>query len=148
MKRLSFNGGEISPSMALRADMDVAARSCYRLTNFNVSATGGITRRRGMRHVCDAASEPSILIPYRYDDSNTYLIELTSTTLTVRDPRHEARIICTFTGSDYEETPWHYPDLSSVTYQQINALLLILSPPHPRHDAKMGKPRRLELPTL
>lgn len=131
MKRLAFNGGEISPSMALRSDMDVAPRSCSRLTNFNVAATGGITRRRGMRHVCEATAEPSILIPYRYDDSNTYLLELTENTLTVRDPRHEARIICTFSGSDSEENPWSYPDLASVTYQQINALLLILSPHTP-----------------
>lgn len=131
MKRLAFNGGEISPNMALRSDMDVTPRSCSRLTNFNVAATGGITRRRGMRHVCEATAEPSILIPYRYDDSNTYLLELTETALTVRDPRHEARIICSFSGEGSEEAPWSYPDLSAVTYQQINALLLILSPHTP-----------------
>lgn len=131
MKRLAFNGGEIAPSMALRADMDVFPRSCSQLTNFNVLATGGITRRRGMRHVCEALQEASRLFAYRYDDTNTFLLELTENTLSVRDPRHDARVICTFSGSASAEMPWHYPDLAAVNCQQINSLLLILSPHTP-----------------
>lgn len=131
MKRLAFNGGEISPNMALRADMDVAARSCSELTNFNVAATGGITRRRGMQHLCEAAPTPSLLIPYTYDTERTYLIELTEAALSVRDPRNAAAIIYQFSGQDNSETPWSYPDLTAVTWLQLNSLLLILSPTTP-----------------
>ena len=73
MKRLAFNGGEISPAMALRADMDVYARSCSELTNFDVAATGGISRRRGMRHVDEAMEGYSRLIPYTYSGEIVYL---------------------------------------------------------------------------
>jgi len=131
MKRLAFNGGEISPNMALRADMDVAARSCSQLTNFNVAATGGISRRRGMMHLCPAMQMPSRLIPYTYDTENTYLIELAADTLSIRNPRDNASVIHEFSGSDNSDTPWSYPDLSAVTWLQINSLLLILSPHTP-----------------
>lgn len=128
MKRLAFNGGEISPAMTLRSDMDAAPRSCSLVTNWNILATGGISRRRGMRHLTTTQETTSRLIPYRYSAEQTSLIEIAPKKIHVRDS-DSAAIIATFTPS--AETPWQYPDLNKITWLQINSLLLILSPHTP-----------------
>ncbi len=128
MKRLAFNGGEISPAMTLRSDMDAATRSCSLVTNWNIHATGGISRRRGMRHLTTTPETNSRLIPYRYSAEQTSLIEIAHQKIHVRDS-DTATIIATFTPSP--ETPWQYPDLNKITWLQINSLLLILSPDTP-----------------
>lgn len=133
MKRLAFNGGEISPSMSLRCDMDVFPRSCSSLLNWDVSPTGGISRRRGMRALAEAHTEPSRLIPFTYSATHTYLIELSASSLTVRS--NMAEVVATFepTAADF----WRYDTLSAVTFLQLNSILLILSPENPPMQLKI-----------
>ncbi|MGN0869466.1 MAG: hypothetical protein ACI4O9_08105 [Akkermansia sp.] len=128
MKRLAFNGGEISPAMALRTDMDVYPRSCTTVTNWNIHATGGISRRHGMTHLSETDANTSRLIPYIYSADQTYLIELSAQLLRVRRSS-DALILATFEPTD--DAPWRYDDLTRVTWLQINSLLLILSPSTP-----------------
>lgn len=135
-KRLAFNGGEISPAMALRSDMDVYARSCSTLTNFDVAATGGIKRRTGMRHLAYAQGEASVLMPYVYSEEVTYLCELSAEALFVRDP-DTGRIVAEFHASDMTDAQWSYPELRRVTWLQINSLLLICAPTTPVMQLKM-----------
>lgn len=125
MKRLAFNGGEISPSMALRCDMDTFARSCTSLLNWEVSPTGGITRRHGMATLHTAHETPSRLIPFTYSSELNYLIEISADFITVRDT--EGRPIETF-QTDQEEGEWWYDDLTKISWLQLNSILLILSP--------------------
>ncbi len=125
MKRLAFNGGEISPAMALRSDMDAYMRSCTTLINWEVSPTGGITRRRGMFPIAEAMQEPSRLIPFEYSSELTYLIELASSTLIVRD--NSGQPIATFNADDN----WGYEDLNRISWLQLNSILLICSPDSP-----------------
>lgn len=127
MKRSAFNGGEISPEMALRADMDVYARSCSKLVNFDVSQMGGISRRRGMRRVeaLDAGDE-SAIFPYTYTDEHVYLIEIRQQLLIVRD-REGAEV----ERFEREDVPWEYWTPEKTQVLQMNAILLILSPTCP-----------------
>lgn len=136
MKRLAFNGGEIAPGMALRTDMDVYARSCTELTNWDVAATGGIRRRRGMAHVREALP-CSVLLTYRYSEEDVYLVELGVDQLRLIEP-DSGRVIETWNAAD-EEVPWSYPDPAQVTCQQLNSILLLCAPATPvmelrRHD--------------
>lgn len=130
MKRLAFNGGEISPAMALRSDMDVYPRSCSRLENFDVHATGGISRRKGFATVANAITDPtapekgSILIPYVYSDDKVYLVELSHGLIKVRDS-HDNSVVFSHNGLNPD---WYCLDLHRVTWQQINSLLLICDP--------------------
>lgn len=130
MKRLAFNGGEISPAMALRSDMDVYPRSCSRLENFDVHATGGISRRKGFATVANAITDPTspekgnILIPYVYSDDKVYLVELSHCLIKVRDS-HDNSVVFSPSGL---KTNWYCLDLHRVTWQQINSLLLICDP--------------------
>lgn len=124
MKRLAFNGGEISPAMALRSDMDVYTRSCSTLINWEVSPTGGISRRRGMRPLTQAMQGTSRLFGFEYSSDRSYLIELGTDTLIVRDTA--GMPLATFDAS--ENSDWGYDDLSKITTLQLNAVLLICSP--------------------
>lgn len=64
--RTCFNGGELSPELAERADLDVFMRGCRRLENWELSQMGGVRRRRGMRFFALAHGEDSRLFPYVY----------------------------------------------------------------------------------
>lgn len=138
MKRLAFNGGEISPNMALRSDMDVFPRSCTNLTNFDVHATGGISRRKGFVTVANAIKDPlkpelgSILIPYIYSDGLVYLIEASYAALRVYNTATNT-IVANFTLLD----GWQTTQLNRVTWQQINSILLICAPDNQLIQLKM-----------
>ncbi len=132
MKRLAFNGGEISPQMALRSDMDVYARSCSTLTNFDVLPTGGITRRRGMRYFADALPD-SILIPFKYDEATVYLVEIAPDSLRIWDIDSATPITPASSSA-----PFHFDSLSSISYLQINSILIICSPSTPVLQLKMN----------
>lgn len=123
MKRISFNGGELSPALALRSDLDAYQRGCASLVNFAVSATGGIRRRRGFRWVADACEEESRLLPFVYSQEVTYLVELSRTRLRVLNRSHE--VVAEFKGRH------EYTELGKVTFTQLNALLLLASPEWP-----------------
>ncbi len=124
MKRLAFNGGEISPAMALRSDMDAFPRSCTSLLNWEVSPTGGISRRRGMEPFTSALAEPSRLIPFVYASDLTYLVEVSASTIRVLDISGAecARFDST------EDSDWGYDDINLLSYMQLNSMLLLLSP--------------------
>lgn len=109
--------------MALRSDMDVYARSCTKLDNWDLAPTGGISRRRGMRTVAEAMAL-SVLIPFVYSEDETYLLELGCDALVVRLGADPATVVRTFES----DGGWRYDNLRSVTWQQINSLLLICAP--------------------
>lgn len=133
MKRLAFNGGEITPSMALRSDMDAYARSCSKLVNFDVAATGGISRRRGMRHVDDAFPDASRLFPYIYSEHLVYLVELGHESMRVREGSDPFAVVAEFEGGE----TWSYGDLQRVACLQINSLLLLTSNDSPVMQLKL-----------
>lgn len=140
MKRNAFNGGELSPAMRLRSDMDVYHRGCERLENFVVGATGGITRRRGMRHVGDAMTEKSKLIPFIYSQSLTYLLELSCSRLIIRRGDNNEQV-----ASFESNGTWFYEQLESVRTQQVNAVLFLASPESPLMQLRLKEDYRWEL---
>jgi hypothetical protein len=126
MKRLAFNGGEISPAMALRSDMDVYPRSCSRLENFDVHATGGIARRKGFATVSTSCYEQSILVPYVYSEDVVYLLELSENHIDIYDAATGQFVTDLPASIDAEDISAH-----RVTWQQINSLLILCSPSSP-----------------
>lgn len=122
--------------MALRSDMDVYARSCSVLTNFDVGATGGIKRRYGMRHVDEACEDYSRLFPYRYSEDLVYLIELSAAKLVVREGHGSFSVVAEFEGGN---DSWSYGDLSRVNILQINSLLLFFSSSTPVMQLKLDE---------
>lgn len=121
--RNAFNGGELSPTMQMRSDLDVFARGCSVVENFDVGQTGGLVRRRGFRYFADALGVESRLFEYRYRNDLRYLVEVGSAWLRVFDVSG-ALLFRAAHGYSADE-------LSALHTLQINALLLLLSGGHP-----------------
>ena len=123
--RTCFNGGEQSPELAARCDLDAYMRGCRVLENWEVSQMGGVKRRRGMRFFADALSEHSRLAPYVYSyadaDGLRFLVEIAGDVVRVLDM--EGAEAARFT--DGEDGMDFYLDPDTVRWRQLNALLYL-----------------------
>jgi hypothetical protein len=126
MKRLAFNGGEISPRLALRSDLDVYARSALCIENFDVSQMGGISRRKGMRPFADADPDKSKLLSYIYSNDQSYLVEVAGEHVFVYDQD----------ANQVADLPCNFDNPMAMRGKQLNALLLLTSPSNPVHQLK------------
>ena len=117
----AFNGGEVSPWMACRVDMDVLSRSCSTLVNFDVSQMGGVSRRRGFRRII-AALDGSVILPYVYSTDDRYLVEISPSLLRV----------LSVDGDVVASLPsvWTAADVSALRHKQVNSLLFLACPTH------------------
>lgn len=117
----AFNGGEVSPWMARRVDMDVLSRSCSTLVNFDVSQMGGVSRRRGFRRII-AALEGSVILPYVYSTDDRFLIEVSPSSLRV----------LSVDGDVVASLPsvWTAADVGALRHKQVNSLLFLACPTH------------------
>ena len=125
MKRLAFNGGEVSSALALRSDLDVYARSCSCVENFDISQMGGVTRRRGMRYFADG-EKGSKLFGYEYTVEERYLIQLSCDKIRVYSPD----------GNMEFEGEAKYANPLRVCATQINALMIFAAGDCPLMELK------------
>ena len=121
MKRISFNGGEVSPGIAARPDLDVYHRGASVLENVDVSQTGGVSRRHGMKRVM-AALEGSMMVSYVYSASDRYLVEVSPALLRV----------LSVDGDVVASLPsvWTAADIASLRHKQVNSMLFLACPSH------------------
>lgn len=98
--RVCFNGGEFSPEMAVRSDMEQYFKGVARLENWELSQMGGIRRRRGLRRVCAALGEDSRLVPFIYSYADLkdvrFVVEFSKTSIRVIS--EEGKIVRSFTS--------------------------------------------------
>lgn len=121
MAMTAFNGGEVSPWMARRVDMDVLARACRTLLNFDVSQTGGLRRRRGFRRIV-AALEGSVILPYIYSTDDRYLVEVAPSLLRVLSV--EGDVVASL------PSVWTASDVSTLRHKQVNSMLFLACSSH------------------
>lgn len=121
MKRISFNGGEVSPGIGGRPDLDVYHRGAATLENVDVAQTGGVSRRHGMRRIA-AALEGSVMVPYVYSTADRYLVEVSPALLRV----------LSVDGDVVASLPsvWTAADISQLRHKQVNSMLFLASPTH------------------
>ena len=74
----SLAGGEISPSLYGRVDLEKYQTSLRRCRNFIVRQFGGLDNRPGFRYLGSAkyADRTARLIPFQFSVSQTYALEL------------------------------------------------------------------------
>lgn len=124
--RTCFNGGELSPEMAARCDVDAYMRGCRVLENWEVSQMGGVRRRRGMRGVCAAEAGAHRLVGYRYTYAGAggrFVVELGVQVVRVLDM--EGVQVARFeSGVDGVAEFWLGEDVRAM---QLNALLVLTS---------------------
>ena len=123
MKRISFNGGELSRELALRADLDAYHRGARVLVNWEISQTGSLRRRRGMLPLTDAL-ERSRLVPYAYSNAEgeSFLVEVSGDTLRVLSPA---------TGEELARFETEFGEVDTLRWKQVNNLLFFTHPRHP-----------------
>ena len=121
MIRCAFNGGELSPASAVRADLDNFHRGASRIENLDLGQMGGVSRRRGFRRVA-AALEGSVILPYVYSTDDRFLVEVSPALLRV----------LSVDGDVVASLPsvWTAVDVALLRHKQVNSMLFLACPTH------------------
>lgn len=73
----SFTGGELAPSLRKRVDLAKYSTGLALCRNFYIHPHGGVSNREGFEFITEVkdSSQATILIPFQYSDSDTYMLE-------------------------------------------------------------------------
>lgn len=121
MIRCAFNGGELSPTSAVRADLDNFHRGASRIENLDLGQMGGVSRRRGFRRVA-AALEGSVILPYVYSTNDRFLVEVAPSLLRVLSV--EGDVVASL------PSVWTAADIAALRHKQVNSMLFLACPTH------------------
>lgn len=77
-KQSTFAGGEVSPDLYARDDLEKYASSCQKAKNFFAHPFGGISNRAGTQFLDEAGDSSSAvrIIPFIFSQTQAYIIEL------------------------------------------------------------------------
>jgi hypothetical protein len=123
----SFNGGELSPLIHLRSDLEKYRSGCRTLRNFLITPFGGVRRRSGFAHFGTATSKARV---FRFQSSTDlgYILEFGEGYIRF----YLNTIVLAAGGGDYTvATPYSAADLPSLQMVQINAVAYFTHPNHP-----------------
>lgn len=121
---IAFNAGEFSPDLETRADIEYFHKACTCLENFDISQTGGVRRRKGMRFFAKAISAESRLIPYIYSYADgsgfRFLVEVGRGRINVwSEDGVRVKTFKSGVGITFDV------DVANLRYKQVNALLFL-----------------------
>lgn len=114
----NFTAGEISPNLLGRGDLKSYANGAGKLRNVFIHATGGVTRRPGLRYI-DTARGPGRLVAFEFNTEQVYLLVFTNGYMDVyRD------------GTKVHEkaTPWTAQQVSEFVWVQSADTLFVVHP--------------------
>ena len=127
----AFNGGEISPHAAARADGSVFSAWLKTAKNLLIHPQGGVSNRPGMVFVARAKFEDKTvrLLPFVLGDNEAYILELGDKYLRVHTSSGP------FLGEDASPwevaTPYSQYDVSQLQYAQYNQTLYLAHGSYP-----------------
>lgn len=83
IEQVSFGKGEVSPIAAARTDAAFYSSALQVCLNFFVRAEGAVSNRPGLEYIaqCVSAQNGSYLLPFIYNNTQSYLVEMSSTPL-------------------------------------------------------------------
>ncbi len=117
----SFTAGELAPELLGRGDLRAYENGARRLRNVVIQATGGVTRRPGLRHVAVLAG-PARLIAFEFNTEQTYLLVLTALRMQVFLDDAEVASVA---------GPWTGAMLPQLAFTQNADTLILLHPDLP-----------------
>ncbi|HET9189788.1 MAG TPA: hypothetical protein VFN69_04370 [Rudaea sp.] len=125
----SFTGGEISPSLYARTDLERYASSVRTCRNFIVSSFGGLYNRPGTRYIAPTKTNQKVrLIPFQFNTEQTYVIELGNGYARFYSNGFQV----TSGGSPVEiTTPWSATDVWDLRFTQSADVLYLTHPNYP-----------------
>jgi hypothetical protein len=126
----SFNGGEVTPLLLGRPDLESLRRACLKMRNFIPRVFGGAFRRPSLMHKswCATPGSHARLIPFNFSVTTGYQIELGNFTM---------RFWNVQTGEldgGALETPWSAGEIDEVHYAGVNDLMIFTHPNHQPHE--------------
>ena len=122
----NFTGGEVSPTLTGRYDLNRYANSVQRIENMLPGLHGDAARRPGTRFVADLGGY-SVLIPFSFnvDADQNFVIVLSHKALRVSDG---ARTLSTSIATPYAAT-----DLLRISAAQVGDIVYLAHPSYPLH---------------
>ncbi|HEO8935038.1 TPA: hypothetical protein QIF01_003852 [Serratia marcescens] len=131
----SFAGGEVSPSLYGRVDLEKYQTSLRRCRNFIVRQYGGVENRPGTRYVAPAKFQDRKcrLIPFQFNTEQTYVLEVGD---------HYFRVFMDGSQVVYSSgasagqpvdvtTPWAAADINLLKYTQSADVMTVCHPNYP-----------------
>lgn len=118
LAKTSFTAGELSMDMLGRGDLGAYANGAKRLRNVFIAATGGVSRRAGLRYV-DTARGPGRLIAFEFNTEQTYLLVVTGGWIDVYAADHKVACFA---------TPWTAAQIGQLNWTQSADTLLVVHP--------------------
>lgn len=133
---VTFNAGELSPTLRARADLSRYASGCRTLLNMMVLPEGPVTRRPGTRYVARTKSDGiARLIPFEFSTVQAYMIECGPTYFRFYK---DGGVIESSPGVPYEIShPYLAGELADLRWVQSADVLYIASPTRP--PAKLSR---------
>lgn len=130
-KFLSFNSGEISPSLMGRIDLTKYQSGLKRCKNFIVQRFGGVVNRPGLKFVgeCYDSSYPITLIPFNLELNQTFILEFGH--LYMRVIFKGAYLVNSSQEIITIITPYSGDDILALKYEQCENYLVLVCPNHP-----------------
>lgn len=134
----NFTGGEISPRLLGRVDLQKYASSIERCENFTIYPHGGLTKRSGTRFIAEVKDSSKItrLVPFIFSTVQAYILEFGDEY--IRFYRNEGQIQ---SGSSAFEiaSPWEENELAALDFTQSADILYVFHPFHqPREVSRTG----------
>lgn len=124
----TFAGGEVSPAVAARVDLELYGNSLALCRNFIVRKTGGIDNRPGTGFVGEIgdSTRTARLIPFEFSTVQAYMLVLGEKTMRVI---MDGGFVLDDNGNPVEfSTPWSIGDLPRLNYTQSADVLWIVHP--------------------
>lgn len=127
----TFAGGEVSPSVSGRVDLDLYQNSLAKCRNFIVLRTGGIANRPGFEFCGPVINHaiPYWLLPFSFNTEQTYILELGN--FTMRVIKDGAYVLGTGGTPVVFATPWPYDVLSRLQITQSADVMWVVSKGYP-----------------
>lgn len=119
----NFTGGEVSPSLCARYDLQKFASSARKMENFYPCLHGDVTRRSGMRYIADLGGK-SVLIPFSFsvEASQNFIVVLQN--LSAKIATKDALLSGSLTS------PYTAAELYEISYCQTGDILWLAHPNH------------------
>jgi hypothetical protein len=136
IEQVSFTKGEVSPIAAARTDTAFYASALGSCVNFFVRAEGAVSNRPGLQYIAQCVSAPngSYLLPFIYNNSQAYLVEMSSSPLS----GNPGSINIYLSGALVQSVPAPYApaDLSNIRWAQSADTLNLVVVTQPLYQLK------------
>ena len=128
----NFTGGELSPRLDGRNDLQKYSTGCKTLENMIIFPHGSAARRSGTQFVAEVkdSSKETRLIPFEFSTTQTYILEFGNQY--IRFYKDDGQILSS--GSPYEiSSPYLEAELFDIKFAQSADVMYIC---HPNHAAR------------